>query len=692
MVYYGILRKLLGFLCFCTTFVTFIVLVTYDIFNSSLTNISSQQCVTNNILGKFGANIIDLIMQSIGYSSILPLLFLIIIGIKLFNNTRQKYLLLRSVVLLYTIAILAYLLSFLECGYLSCGGFLGNYIRHFIPDHSYEFYFNSSMSLALLILIYASFGLSLAEWQKVFKSPYQLVNFFRVYKKRKRDKYLSAKKTPGNVLPTASPLLKRRIKKKFLPSIDLLYQTPQGDENIRVQKVNYKEEIDKLTKVLEDYGVYGDITDYSMGPIITLYEFKPQAGTKSSRVISLADDISRSMCAKSTRIALIPGKNVLGIEIPNKERALVCLRALMATPEYKSTSAFLPVILGQYISGGAAVEDLTKMPHLLVAGTTGSGKSVGINALILSLLYARTPEECRFIMIDPKMLELSVYNGIPHLLSPVVTEPQKAVGALKWVVKEMERRYQLMSTAGVRNIKSYNECNLPSHETYKDTETKSNKKLEAVEKGRKKLPHIVVIVDEMADLMLVAGKEIEIYIQRISQMARASGIHLVMATQRPSVDVITGVIKANFPSRISFYVTSKIDSRTILGEQGAEQLLGMGDMLCTITGRAIKRVHGPFVSDAEIEKVVQQLKLNSEVDYKIDLNCVQKEEVVTEENTSNSLYQEAVQVVLRDNRTSISHLQRRLKIGYNRAVSFLERMERESIISPPNSQGKREII
>jgi S-DNA-T family DNA segregation ATPase FtsK/SpoIIIE len=586
-----------------------------------------------------------------------------------------------------------------DSAFFSYGGFLGDYIKNIIPEALNTFWCNFGLVLLIILLTYICFGLNMSQWKKVWHVLSRLMSFIKLLCQKIVAKLIirNGKIVESNDHPKVRPIRKvRKVvpipeERTALPSIELLHKVPETSANISLHEADFKEGKDKLNTVLKDYGVYGDIINYNIGPVVTLYEFEPQPGTKSSRVISLADDISRSMCAKSTRIAVMPGKNALGIEIPNKKRALVYLRALIESEEYNNTSASLPIILGKDIAGNAVVEDLTKMPHLLVAGTTGSGKSVGINTLILSLLYSRTPAQCRLIMIDPKMLELSVYNDIPHLLSPVVTDAKKAVGALKWVVQEMENRYRAMAAVGVRNIDGYNELMQKSAKK-NIREHSSDRANEGKDAENSELPHIVVIVDEMADLMLVAGKEIEGYIQRIAQMARASGIHLVMATQRPSVDVITGVIKANFPSRISFHVTSKIDSRTILGEQGAEQLLGMGDMLCMTTGGIIKRVHGPFVSDNEVEKVVSELKSGKDVDYEIDLNLVETEDVIAEIDGEGDLYQQAVQVVVTENRPTTSYLQRRFKIGYNKAASLIERMETEGIISLPNSQGKREVL
>ena len=467
-----------------------------------------------------------------------------------------------------------------------------------------------------------------------------------------------------------------------------------------------------LEGVLEDFGVRGEITQVRPGPVVTLYELEPAPGTKSSRVISLADDIARSMSAISARVAVIPGKNAIGVELPNAKRETVYLRELLASQDFESTKHKLALCLGKTIGGEPVIADLARMPHLLVAGTTGSGKSVAINTMILSILYRLKPEECRLIMVDPKMLELSVYDGIPHLLTPVVTDPKKAVVALKWAVREMEERYKKMSKLSVRNIDGFNarviEAKAAGEIITRTVQTGFDRHSgEAVYEEQvmdlEPLPYIVVIVDEMADLMMVAGKEIEGTIQRLAQMARAAGIHVVLATQRPSVDVITGTIKANFPTRISFQVTSKIDSRTILGEQGAEQLLGQGDMLYMAGGGRITRVHGPFVSDAEVEKVVAHLKTQGRPDY-LDAVTSEEEPAAEEEDgavfdktgmgqaESDDPYDQAVAVVLRDKKASTSYIQRRLQIGYNRAASIMERMETEGIVGPANHAGKREIL
>jgi S-DNA-T family DNA segregation ATPase FtsK/SpoIIIE len=490
------------------------------------------------------------------------------------------------------------------------------------------------------------------------------------------------------------------------PSLKLL-QTAPSRKGRGISDEVLQENARELEGVLQDFGVKGEITNVRPGPVVTLYELEPAPGTKSSRVIGLADDIARSMSAVSTRVAVVPGRNAIGIELPNDRREIVMLRELFESSDYDETDARLALALGKNIGGESIVADLSRMPHLLIAGTTGSGKSVGINTMILSLLYRLSPQQCKFIMIDPKMLELSVYDGIPHLLAPVVTDPKKAVVALKWTVKEMEERYKRMSKLGVRDIKGYNARVLHAEdkgEVLTRTvqtgfdRTTGRAIYEQEEMDYDVMPYIVVIVDEMADLMMVAGKDIEAAVQRLAQMARAAGIHLITATQRPSVDVITGTIKANFPTRVSFQVTSKIDSRTILGEQGAEQLLGQGDMLYMAGGGRITRVHGPFVSDEEVEKVVRHLKKQGVPDY-LDAVTDDSDEEEGEgaedaeySESGDELYDQAVAVVLRDRKVSTSYVQRRLGIGYNRAATLIERMENEGLIGAANHAGKREIL
>ncbi len=509
--------------------------------------------------------------------------------------------------------------------------------------------------------------------------------------------------------PRAKPAPRRSGSGYVLPSLNLLTAARSSDRSAPSAEV-IEENAESLESVLEDFGVKGEIINAHPGPVVTLYELEPAPGIKSSRVIGLADDIARSMSAVSARVAVVPGRNAIGIELPNEVREKVYLREQLASPEFNNSPTKLPLCLGKTIGGEPVIVDLSRMPHLLIAGTTGSGKSVAINTMILSLVYRLRPEQCRLIMIDPKMLELSVYDGIPHLLTPVVTDPKKAVVALKWAVKEMEERYKRMSKLGVRNIDGYNarlaEAKSKGETLTRTVHTGYDKETgeaiyEKEELELEPLPYIVVIVDEMADLMMVAGKDIEGAIQRLAQMARAAGIHVILATQRPSVDVITGTIKANFPTRISFQVTSKIDSRTILGEQGAEQLLGQGDMLYMAGGGRISRVHGPFVSDDEVEKVVRHLKTQGAPEY---LEAVTKSDEEDEDgavfdatgmsgqSAEQDLYAQAVAIVRRDQKASTSYIQRRLQIGYNRAATIMERMEEEGIVGQPNHAGKREIL
>ena len=511
--------------------------------------------------------------------------------------------------------------------------------------------------------------------------------------------------------PSVEPRFAPSRRDWVMPSIAMLTE-PKKSAGTRVSQDALEQNARLLEGVLDDFGVKGEIVNVRPGPVVALYELEPAPGIKSSRVIGLADDIARSMSAVSARVAVVQGRNAIGVELPNQRRETVYLRELLASADFEDSKHRLAIALGKTIGGEPVIVDLARMPHLLVAGTTGSGKSVAINTMILSLVYRMKPERCRLIMVDPKMLELSAYDGIPHLLTPVVTDPKKAVIALKWAVREMEERYKKMSKVGVRNIDGFNarvaeavakgEPLTRSVQTGFDRET-GEAVYEHEEIPLDELPYIVVVVDEMADLMMVAGKDIEGAIQRLAQMARAAGIHLIMATQRPSVDVITGTIKANFPTRISFQVTSKIDSRTILGEQGAEQLLGQGDMLYMAGGGRISRVHGPFVSETEVEKVVAHLKRQGAPEY---LHAITEEDEALDDEDEAPLpspgsmdaeesadyYDRAVNIVLRDRKVSTSYIQRRLSVGYNKAASLVERMEKEGVVSPPNHSGKREIL
>jgi S-DNA-T family DNA segregation ATPase FtsK/SpoIIIE len=489
-----------------------------------------------------------------------------------------------------------------------------------------------------------------------------------------------------------------------MPSVELLEK--HSEKEYRQDEGKIAVVSAELRNVLEEFGISGEVLNVRQGPVVTMFEFRPAPGIKTSRIISLSDDIARSMKAISARIAIIPGQNAIGIELPNKNRHTVYLRDLLSSEAYRGMTTGIPLILGKDISGNPVMADLAKMPHLLIAGTTGSGKSVSVNAMILSILYRFSPKDCKLIMIDPKMLELSVYDEIPHLLTPVVTDPKKAIFALKWAVSEMENRYRQMSKMGVRNIDGFNKKLSESKENGEllvrkvqtGFEQETGKPLFEIQQFEfEEMPYIVVIVDEMADLMLVAGKDVESAIQRLAQMARAAGIHLVMATQRPSVDVITGTIKANFPTRVSFQVTSKIDSRTILGEQGAEQLLGQGDMLYMSGAGRIQRVHGPFVKDSEVERIVEFIRNQEEPSY-VD---IVGEQLVDDDQDSgfggtasggDEMYNKAIEIVVNDRKCSISYLQRKLQIGYNRAARIIEEMEEKGLVSAPNHTGKREIL
>tara|TARA_B100000886_G_scaffold207852_1_gene143788 strand:+ start:13846 stop:15786 length:1941 start_codon:yes stop_codon:yes gene_type:complete len=579
------------------------------------------------------------------------------------------------------------------------GGFLGKYLISLIPLEFYQFKTEISYtSLAIGIsFFFLSLGLTFMNWMNLIKTFFSIiVNFVsRIFKKRKNE-------TPDIVEDLGLSEEVPSINKSFKPNISeaqaSLNLNDSFDQQTDFTKFEYKlplksflndpeenkiqkeltETYEKQSKFLEetllDFGIMGKIKRVSPGPVVTLYELEPAAGIKTSKIINLSDDIARSTSSISTRIATVPGKNTIGIEIPNKFIEPVNYKEIVNSKEFNNKEIRLPITLGKSISGYPIIGDLASMPHLLIAGTTGSGKSVCINTLILSILYKHKPEDCKLILIDPKMLELSVYQGIPHLLSPVITEPKKAKSALKWTVNEMENRYRQMTEEGVRNISSYND--------------------KARKEGKKVMPYIVVVVDEMADLMLSSGKEIESYIQRLAQMARAAGVHIIMATQRPSVDVITGTIKANFPTRISFQVTSKIDSRTILGEQGAELLLGKGDMLFMSSASRTIRIHGPFVSDREIEKISTFLRSQGSPEYIDDITKMQTDE--NEDNNAGSeekdeLFSQAVSLIKSEGKASTSFLQRKLQIGYNRAARIIDQMEEAKIISPANHTGKREI-
>jgi S-DNA-T family DNA segregation ATPase FtsK/SpoIIIE len=707
-----------------------------------------------NLLGLPGAYAADLLLQTLGLGAGCLVVLFAGWGWRLLRDGGLEHCWLRILMLPFALILSATALAIFpppEGWQLnsSMGGFVGTLMLGRITALMNMFAGVSAATVAtvvgtsvVLLLLYLV-AVPGAEWRQMVRAMAWLLGGFRagraaivdveadqspppkVAKRQRRAARAAAEPTPKPAKKRRAIVAPRRRKAKQgrraerdrQPTLDLLpdeeYRLPPLDlltlpaRNAVAEKVDDEalaQNARYLESVLQDFGVKGEIVKVRPGPVITLYELEPAPGTKASRVVGLADDIARSMSAVSVRIAVIPGRNVIGIELPNRRREIVYLRELLSSETYEKTTAQLTLVLGKDIGGGPVIADLAKMPHLLIAGTTGSGKSVGINTMILSLLYRLPPDQCKFIMIDPKMLELSVYDGIPHLISPVVTEPKKAVVALKWVVREMESRYQAMSKLGVRNIQGYNA-------RVADARTRGEVLMRKVQTGfdpdtgkpvfeeqplpLDPLPYIVVVVDEMADLMLVAGKDIEAAVQRLAQMARAAGIHLLMATQRPSVDVITGTIKANFPTRISFQVTSKIDSRTILGEQGAEQLLGQGDMLHMAGGGRITRVHGPFVSDNEVEQAVAYLRSQGEPDYV---------EAITEEpddpglmggggdDGGDELYQQAVQIVLRERKASTSFIQRHLQIGYNRAARIVEQMEAAGVVSPANHVGKREIL
>jgi len=581
------------------------------------------------------------------------------------------------------------------------GGFLGAYLISFIPLDFYTF--NSIIAYSSLtigtIFFILSLGLNFSEWVSVLKkigliliAPIKFLKM--IFKKAGTIDQPVVQEETEELIPTINKSFKPKpmetqaslpldTKENFsfksgeykLPPTDYLNQS-KSNKNSDALTDDHKELSKFLESTLLDFGIMGKIKKVSPGPVVTLYEFEPAAGIKTSKIVNLTDDIARSTSSISTRIAPVPGKNTIGIEIPNKEIDPVNYRQIIESKEFANPNINIPITLGKTIAGYPIVGDLVSMPHLLIAGTTGSGKSVCINTLILSVLYRHTPETCKLILIDPKMLELSVYQGIPHLLSPVITEPKKATSALKWTVREMETRYRKMTEEGVRNISGFNE--------------------KAKKEGKKVMPYIIVVVDEMADLMMVSGKQVENYIQRLAQMARAAGIHIIMATQRPSVDVITGTIKANFPTRISFQVTSKIDSRTILGEQGAEQLLGKGDMLFMSSASRMIRIHGPFVSDSEIEKVSTFLRSQGSPTYIDDITKVEDNDSVSDGGLDSSdkdeLFNQAVELIKNEGKASTSFLQRKLQIGYNRAARIIDQMEEAKIISPANHTGKREIL
>ncbi len=727
-----------------------VVLLTYHPADPSLNSINTQGVL--NKLGIPGAYIADILIQWVGFSSYLLVPTFIIWGLHIITKHKVNLFKLRIASFLFGTfflgaSITPFSFPFDSWEAIYPEGIIGKVLYQ--NSLFLSTYFNIPSFVNILFFIIFGLSFLLFSWGiplKVWKAGGQTLKSIviqpvlilkgLVQKRKNTESLIIAQEPvvsegtfrqefPEETLQSQASLFKKVAKKPSVspkisrsdygqtidgytfPSTTLMQEGAVFNGKISGQSQALKESGEMLKSTLDDFGIKGEITNIKPGPVVTLYEFKPAPGTKSSRVISLSDDIARSMSSVSARISVIPGYNAIGIELPNAKRQTVYMRPMLEDKSYTQTSCKLPLALGCDIGGSPVIVDITKMPHLLVAGTTGSGKSVSINTMILSLIYHLTPDECKFIMIDPKMLELSVYDGIPHLLTPVVTDPHKAIMALKWAVREMESRYQSMSRIGVRNIDGYNKKIMEAKakgqkitrniQTGFDTET-GQPIYEDQELPLERLPYIVVIVDEMADLMLVAGKDIEGAVQRLAQMARAAGIHLIMATQRPSVDVITGTIKANFPTRVSFSVTSKIDSRTILGEQGAEQLLGQGDMLYMAPGGRITRVHGPFVEDDEVERLVHFLKSQGEPKYETS--------VISEENgdfgsilgggegkdSGDALYDQALALIVKDRKASTSYIQRCLQIGYNRAARIMDRMEKEGVVSPANHVGKREIL
>ena len=671
--------ELVGFCVFILAFCILVSLVTYSPDDPNF--IYSENSEIENFLGIYGSIGSDFLLQSIGVISYFIPATLFLLSIKIIYKKNLTFIVNSFFYLIcYSIVGTIFITKFYNDTYFlmvnGSGGFVGNYLYSEIffeiinvnDDISYYF---------LLLIFFASFFLSIN-----FKFSW-ILNFVNILKKKENKKY-SSEFSDQSAFNFSKP---ERVQEKFtfesnykisekkgkifnLPKLDLL-EAQKSKNKKNTAKADINEQL--LEKILLDFGVEGKIKKISPGPVVTLNEFEPAAGVKVSKIINLSDDIARNTSSESARISVIPGSSSVGIELPNVERENVLLREILGSKKFNSKDFILPIALGKTISGEPIISDLSSMPHLLIAGTTGSGKSVCINTILLSLLFRHKPDMCKFILIDPKMLELSTYEGIPHLLCPVITKAKRASTVLGWVVKEMENRYKLMTKVGVRNISGYNS------------------------KHKLPMPYIVVIVDEMSDLMLVAGKEIEAYIQKLSQMARAAGIHIIMATQRPSVDVITGTIKANFPTRVSFQVSSKIDSRTILGEQGAEQLLGKGDMLFMSSANRITRIHAPFVSENEIEKINDFLRSQGEPEYVdeiLNLSDERGEYLIENQNNDqlDELYNTALEIVKSERKASTSFLQRKLQIGYNRAARIIDKMEERGIVSKANHVGKREVL
>ena len=720
-VFFGILNILIGFFVIGVGLIFLIAIGSYNSLDQSLSTVSDRP--TQNYLGEIGAHIADIFVQFFGTVSILIPVIIILFGFYKIIKKVDKFWF-----KIFSIVLGVFLLSASFNKGFGNGGIIGSLITNEIEAIIYKLSISFNNELSQVKSFVASVYIAVGSLGGLLITLGILPAKGKLTKKEiYNENITNDNEIITEIMPTkqkkmlfsARPKIKQKKKSKIinndknniadgktgykLPSLDLLNEIADERNKKRISERQIEQNKNLLEKTLADFGINGKIISVNPGPFITLYELEPAPGVKSSRVISLADDISRSMSSTSARIAVIPGKNSIGIELPNDDKETVYLREILESNAFENKEEGIALSLGKNIGGDSTIADLSRMPHLMIAGTTGSGKSVGINGMILSILYKFKPEDCRLIMVDPKMIELSVYDGIPHLLTPVITNPKKAVVGLKWVVREMDDRYNKMSKLSVRTMDAFNK----KAEEYKRKGKKFKRKIhtgydnetgqplyseEAIEP--EKMPFIVVVIDEMADLMLVARSDIEHLVQSLAQKARAAGIHLIMATQRPSVDVVTGTIKANFPTRIAFQVASKIDSRTILNEMGAEQLLGRGDMLYMSDGGKVVRVHGPFVSDSEVEDVVRYIKSQETPEY---IESLTKEESeissdIQESDSNDELFNQAVEVIMRDKRVSTSYIQRKLQIGYNRAARIIEDMEDQGIISEPNNQGKREIL
>ncbi|MDC0628024.1 DNA translocase FtsK 4TM domain-containing protein [Pelagibacteraceae bacterium] len=676
--------ELLGVILILASVVLAISFATYAPEDPSLIY-GNSNIEIKNFFGLYGSSIADLFLQSLGLTSFLLLANFLFLGLNLLIKKEIKKILLK---LFFMIAYLIFASVFIYLTFNNSFWLIDNGNSGFVGKISYNFISNlapwidSEYSLFLIFFFTIVFFIFSSDLniKNILVQMFKLI--LPIFKKKEKietlihsnsnsltEKIVVEEKPQQSFLFENDKKEVTQPKTKYkLPTIEFLEKNASTPSLIDVNK--NRPDAEFMEKILLDFGIDGKIKTINNGPVVSLYEFEPAPGVKVSKIINLSEDLARNTSSTSARVSVIPGKNTVGIEIPNETRESVSLREIIDNDKFQKREVKLPIALGKSISGVPIVGDLTAMPHLLIAGTTGSGKSVCINTIIVSLLYKLNPDLCKFILIDPKMLELSTYEGIPHLLTPVITDAKKATSALAWTVKEMNNRYKLMSKVGVRNIDGYNS------------------------KHKHKMPYIVVVVDEMSDLMLVAGKEIENYIQKLSQMARAAGIHIIMATQRPSVDVITGTIKANFPTRVSFQVSSKIDSRTILGEQGAEQLLGKGDMLFMSSANRIIRIHGPYVSEQEIEKIANTLRAQGEPDYIEEITIQESKDtsVALNDDVADELYSQAIEIITAEGKASTSFLQRKLQIGYNRAARIVDMMEEKGIVSKANHVGKREVL